>query len=678
MVWQALAWYVAVTLAGATALGLLRRLGVGSSAAWAVTRVVGCTAIGYVAWLAGWLGLSHWWWAGLVAVVPLLWWGRRAYAELEPRTWLEAELVGLGAFVVLALLRLPALAVTATEKPMDLAILATLMRPGTMPPGDPWLAGASLPYYYLGFVPWVVPAKLCGFAPDVVFNLLVPTLAALSAQAAWALARSLGGSRRSGVLAGFLVVFSGTFDGWRQLFKGVAVAAIDPWPSSRAIQGTITEFPLFTFQLGDLHPHLLCVPLALVALFLARALRMSERWALPNLALVALIYGVASAANPWCALPIGLAILLAVVADESGFVRPVGPGRRPWLQALAVGAAGWLACFPFWHAFHPPTQGFGLVHGGTRTGEMLLFLGGVLIPLLLLGWELAWRLGGVELARRQFYRALWLAGMVVVAIVTKRVLLALALGLIALLAFTVVRGHQRRVRPALALTLVPLALFAFMELVYFKDPYGEEFYRMNTVFKASHLALTLLAVCVPVALEWLGRRRMRLAAVGAAALVLAGVPHLAAYGARAFSARAAGWNGLTWMAPGEADAVAWLRQQPTGSVLVEAIGPAYSDAARMSASSGVPAVLGWENHEGVWRGGAVEPESRRRKALIEELYRSGNPDIVQRNARTLGAGLVVVGSVERRLYPGPGLDAVLRAGRVAFRRGECAIVAVPK
>ena len=678
MIWQALAWYAAVTVGGVTALGLLRRLGVGSGAAWAVARLVGCTAIGYLAWLAGWLGLSHWWWAGVVAVVPLLWWGRRAYSQLEPRTWLEAELVGLGAFVLLAFLRLPALAVTATEKPMDLAILATLMRPGAIPPGDPWLAGVTLPYYYLGFVPWVVPAKVCGFAPDVVFNLLLPTLAAVSAQAAWALARSLGGSRRAGVLAGFLVVFTGTFDGWRQLFAGVALSGIDPWPSSRAIKGTITEFPLFTFQLGDLHPHLLCVPLALVAVFLARALRKSERWPLPNFVLVALIYGVASAANPWCALPIGLAILLAVTADENGFVRPTGAGRGRWLQALAIGGMGWLACFPFWRYFHPPTQGFGLVHAGTSTSEMLLLLGGVLIPLLLLGWELAWRLGGIELVRRQFWRALWLAGMVAAAIVTKRVLLAVALGLLVLLAFTVVRGRQRRIRPALALTLVPLALLAFMELFYFKDPYGEEFYRMNTVFKASHLALTLLAVSVPVLLEWLGRRRKRLAAVGAAALIVAGVPHLAAYAARALSAPVAGWEGLTWMAPGEPAAVAWLRQQPVGTVLIEAIGPAYSDAARMSASSGVPAALGWENHEGVWRGAAVEPESRRRKTLIEDLYRSGNPDTVRRNAGELGAGLIVVGSVERRLYPEPGLAAVLRAGRVAFRRGDCTIVAVSR
>ena len=93
----------------------------------------------------------------------------------------------------------------------------------------------------------------------------VPLLKHASAQAAWALARALGGSRRTGVMAAFLVVFAGTFDGWRQLVAGTPLSGLDLWPSSRAITGAITEFPLFSFHLGDLHPHLLCVPFVLVA-----------------------------------------------------------------------------------------------------------------------------------------------------------------------------------------------------------------------------------------------------------------------------------------------------------------------------------------------------------------------------------------------------------------------------
>ncbi len=676
MIWQALAWYSAVAAGGAIGFGALRRLGVGVGASCAVARVTAWTVAGYLAWLAGWLGSASWWWFGLVPLAALAWWGRRGWGGVRARALVEPELVGLGAFLLLAFLRLPNLAVTATEKPMDLAILAVLLRPGTMPPADPWLAGYALPYYYFGFVPWSLPAKALGFAPDVTFNLLVATLAAVSAQGAWAVARALGGSRRTGVLAAFLVVFAGTPDGWRQLLAGARVGAIDLWPASRGIKGTITEFPLFTFQLGDLHPHLLCVPLALAALFLTRALAITERGRWPAAGLAALVYGAAAASNPWCALPLGAAMLAVAVGGEGGFVRPTGPGLRLWVRVAAVGAVGWALYAPFWLSFHPPTQGFGMVTTPTRMEEIVLLLAAALLPPVLVAWELSWRWGGVDPARRQLSRAAWLAGAVALVVITRRPLLALTGATGGLLVLTAVRGGTRRVRPALALALVPLALLALMELIYFRDPYGAEFYRMNTVFKATHMAFTFLAVVGPVLLGWLRRRRAAIAVAAAAVVVLAGLPQLAALGVRALGSWPADWSGTRWMAPGEARAAAWLRSQPRGTVLIEAIGDAYSDAARMSSVSGVPAVLGWENHEGVWRGGAIGDETGRRKTAIERMYRCGDPAEAARIARALGARYLVVGSVETRRYPPEGVSAVLKSGRVAFADGACTIVEV--
>jgi uncharacterized membrane protein len=130
------------------------------------------------------------------------------------------------------------------------------------------------------------------------------------------------------------------------------------------------------------------------------------------------------------------------------------------------------------------------------------------------------------------------------------------------------------------------------------------------------------------------------------------------------------------MAPGEAASAAWLRGRPRGTVLIEGIGNAYSDAARMSSASGVPAVLGWENHEGVWRGGGIGEETGKRKAAVEKLYKCANPAEAQQIARALGARYIVVGSVEARLYPAEGLQAVLRSGPAAFHSGACTLVEV--
>ncbi|MEW6337592.1 MAG: DUF2298 domain-containing protein [Acidobacteriota bacterium] len=671
----ALAWYAVIACGGAAAFGVLRGWGLGAGVAVAVSRVVAWTFASYLAWLAAWIGLPQWWWAGLVPLAVMAWFGRREWRGTPWRTLGDPELVGAAAFVLLALLRLPAIDVRGTEKPMDLAILATLLRPGTMPPSDPWLAGEALPYYYWGFVPWTLPAKILGLVPDVAFNLLVPTLAALCAQSAWALARAVGGSRRVGVMAAFLVVFAGTPEGWRQWLAGEPFGSSDLWRASRQITGTITEFPLFTFQLGDLHPHVLCVPFFLVALFLARGLVGSADGPNVPFPAVALIFGAAAATSPWCALPLGLGILICAAATEHGFSWPVGEGRARWLRVVAIGALGWVAYAPFWLAYDPPYSGMGLVHAPTRWQELFLLLGAALLAAVLTAWEVSQRLGGFEAARRQLARALWMAGMVLVALISGSVGLALAVATGAVLAVAVIGGQHRRVRPAWGLTLVALALLALMETVYLKDPYGAELFRMNTVFKASHLIFVVLGVLTPVLLGWLRRRRPVVAAVAAALVLAAGVPQLLALAVAATGAARLTWNGLDWMPEGERRAASWLRTAaPAGSALVEAVGDAYSDAARISAASGVPAALGWENHELVWRGDGVRDEMARRKNLVDRLYGSGDPTEVRSLASTLGARYVVIGGMERDRYDAGRLDGVLRAGALAFESPDCVVV----
>jgi YYY domain-containing protein len=671
-------WYVAVAVAGVATWGALRRLGIGAGASWAVARLAGLVGMGFVGWMAGVAGLTQWWWVAL-AVLPLLAGvGWRWWRGVAPATLVDVEVVGVAAFVLLAWLRVPVMAISGTEKPMDLAILATLMRPGGFPPADPWLAGEALPYYYWGFVPWVAPAKLLGLAPDQLYNLLVPTLAAVTAQISWALARSLGGSRRSAGLASFLVVFAGTPDGWRQLLAGVPLVDIDLWASSRQIPGTITEFPLFTFHLGDLHPHLLATPLVLLALFLARSWGCSGVRARVAVPLVAVTYGAAAAANPWCALPTGVAVLSLVVAREDGFSDPRRRDGWPvWLQVAAAGALGWLLFAPFWVHFSPPSMGFAWVPRGTRWDHMLLFLGGVLLPPLLVAWEVVRRWGSFAAARRQLAVTSWLAAMTVVASVTGKPLLALGLGIAVAFLATSVRGSRRRGRPVWALAAVAVLLLVAMEVVYVKDPYGPEYFRMNTVFKASHQAFTLLAVVAPVLLGWLRRRRPARAVVAAALVVLAGLPHLAVLAWRSGPALPAEWSGLTWMAPGEREAARWLHRQKGVEVsLVEAVGDAYSDAARLSSASGVPAVLGWENHQLVWRGDQVRPETERRKKLIEAVYTSGDEAAVRAALAELGARFVAVGGKERQIYGSEGLEVVRRTGRTAFAAGEIELIQV--
>ena len=165
------------------------------------------------------------------------------------------------------------------EKPMELAYFTAVTRSTVLPPYDPWFAGGYLNYYYWGYFILSIPTRLTGIPPATAFNLAVPTLFALTATGAGALAyyfvkaacgvradflptdqpaRSTGrevpwGNLRRwlpgsaavvGLVSAVMVAVAGNLDGVVQLFHilsarmngiPVTLSAFDFWRSSRAI-----------------------------------------------------------------------------------------------------------------------------------------------------------------------------------------------------------------------------------------------------------------------------------------------------------------------------------------------------------------------------------------------------------------------------------------------------------
>jgi uncharacterized membrane protein len=116
--------------------------------------------------------------------------------------------------------------------------------------------------------------------------------------------------------------------------------------------------------------------------------------------------------------------------------------------------------------------------------------------------------------------------------------------------------------------------------------------------------------------------------------------------------------------PGDRDAAEWLRRNaPPDARLVEAVGGAYTDHGRVGGASGRPVVLGWTNHEGLWRGAAAAGEIEARRKDVETVYRSAESTEVLAAVGRLGARYVVVGPLERTEH-GP---TAFRARR-PFRR----------
>jgi len=669
-------FYLAVLVAGLAGYAGLIRLGVADRSAWAYGRAAGLVAVALPAWWSGAVGLAGWRWFGAVLLLlggaagaVTVWRRRSAWRDI-----VAAEAVFLVGFIGVLLLRLDHPDIRGTEKPMDLGILATLLRTRSFPPPDMWLAGSTLPYYYWGALVWTVPLAVSQVPLEVGYNLVVALLGGLVAAAVWALTSQLTDRRGGPLLAAFLAVFAGTPDGLRQILAGRSLLGLDYWGSSRQVPNTITEFPLFTFWLGDLHPHLISLPLALLTVFLAfQAGRKGLRPAI--LIAVAASFGVTWAANPWAMPPTLAAVALMLVAGDGRWRWPVGKGFMRWLSVVPVVVGGWLLTAPFQLAFHPPFHGIGLVHAWTTVPEVLLYGGPLIVAAWIVAVGIAADLGGDRIERRQTLGSAALAVGVLLAAITGKAVLALLAVCLVFIVIGGVRGDVRQDRPALLLAALGVFLFLVPELIYVRDPYGEQLHRMNTVFKSYFQGWIFLAIAVPALLGGMRMGRWKRVAL-VSALVLPMIPHLAGMASAPLLHRPLGLDGLRWMTSGDREIVRFLRHQPPGAVLAEAVGHAYSDYARLSAASGVPAVLGWANHELVWRGPEIGPELDRRRQLVDEIFTSGKSETAAAAARKAGATLIAVGSMEHRTYADAGLLAAEKAGKVVFRKGPAEVVAV--
>lgn len=186
-------WWLLVTFAGGAVLPLIRRLLPSlPDEGYTLARTMGMLWVGYVFWLLSTLGflvnnegsiILAW-----VLVFALAWGVYRARAGTTWREWftrnraviLIGEVLFISLFFGWALVRANYPALTATEKPMELAFISAIERSQTFPPNDPWMSGYAISYYYFGYVMSAMLVKLSGVTTSVGFNLTLSLLFALT------------------------------------------------------------------------------------------------------------------------------------------------------------------------------------------------------------------------------------------------------------------------------------------------------------------------------------------------------------------------------------------------------------------------------------------------------------------------------------------------------------------
>ena len=295
--------------------------------------------------------------------------------------------------------------------------------------------------------------------------------------------------------------------------------------------------------------------------------------------------------------------------------------------------------------------------------------------------------------------------LVAAALVTQygtALMLAVAAGLVVALAVV----EARRSAPvgllvSYGLLLTALLLSLGVELFRVQNDID----RQNTVFKFYLQIWWLLAIvgAVGIWVVWdvvrrrraehkLGRRAVAVAAVWgtAATLLFAGA---ALYPASAISPREADrfhttpWtpDGMAYMPAArytddhgtyELDrdyrAILWTRDHVRGSpIIMEGITPVYGWGNRFSIYTGLPAVVGWDVHQGQQRLGYSDQVTQRR-ADVDSFYNTHDTGLALQILRRYGVRYVFVGQLERHYYDRAGLAKIPRlpgVSRVYDRAG---------
>lgn len=326
-----LLWYLVVQLVSLAALPLALRLFAAlPDRGFAFAKSLGILLLGFILWLGTSYGVlrneTGGAWLALALVVLLsmaagreqivdLWVGRRQHG----RYILVVEALFFVAFAMWTLVRAHDPGINHTEQPMDLMFMNGIWTSPTFPPRDPWLAGYAISYYYFGYWLLVTLAHLSGQTPEIAYNLGQACWFGLLLLGSFGVGYNLlaadGGRQTTdggglsaavgGLLSAVAIGVTGNLQGileWLHA-QGVGIDGlarffavrnfpaearvtnlwyIDDgwwwWRSSRVLADrtllgdhieVIDEFPIFSYILGDNHPHVLAMPFVLLVVALA-------------------------------------------------------------------------------------------------------------------------------------------------------------------------------------------------------------------------------------------------------------------------------------------------------------------------------------------------------------------------------------------------------------------------
>ena len=594
-----------------------------------------------------------------------------------------------------------------TEKFMDYGFMEAMMRSNVLPAIDPWYSDGAINYYYGGQYYAVFLTKLTGSSPAMTYNLMRTFVAAFAFALPFSLASQMSrdlhteqkGSLRkfhilaAGLTGGTAVCFAGNMHyviygqiiPMIQRLKGEGAGDAYWFPDATRYIGfnpdvpdkTIHEFPCYSFILGDLHAHVVNIIFVLLLLGILysymRTDRESEDFRVfdvlksGHILAAACLLGIYQFNNYWdfviyFVVTGGVVVFVNVRRCGGSFVRML---EMTVLQAAELVAVSTIVILPFTLKFIPMVSGVALAKHHSLPHQLAVLWGlPALIGILLIIVVVRERLSAApepisapaaeetEIPEGQQAVQEESAGAADVGVVPDP-------GKYRFGNFT-----GRMPVPdlfAVILSLCAMGLVMIPEIVYVRDIYENGNARANTMFKLTYQAYIMFGIVIGYAV-W----KLLLACKGLILKFLAFILFLLwVWTCGYFGESVKDWFGdvrktenykginaqnfLDIDFSQDASAIRWLKQNVKGTkVVLEANGDSYTGFCRVSASTGLPTVLGWYVHEWLWRNDIAD--LNKRSADVETIYTSDDVNTVRSLLAQYDVDYIFIGAMEQQKY----------------------------
>ncbi|MDF2524104.1 MAG: chlor-arch-YYY protein [Clostridiales bacterium] len=603
------------------------------------------------------------------------------------------------------------------EKFMDLGFVNSLLRTSYMPPNDMWFAGESINYYYFGHYITAFLTSLTSISSSITYNLMLASLFAFSFALTFSLVANIAilwkkgnfiFSCIAGLISSVLITFSGNlhtfvFTILLPAMKRIGIP-INPeiqipasywFPDATRYIGynpsvedkTIHEFPFYSFVVSDLHAHVINIPfvltiLALILMLLINATDdikenspLPKIWKFPpQLFVITFLIGIFQMSNFWD-FPIYLTvtgiILLYINLLRFNF------SLKSWIytaiQGVVIFAASMLVALPFSLNFASMTNGIGQTHSSSPFYQLMVlwcYQIFFVVCFICLIFREKWHISHTSSHLRNHIGT--------ENSTSHSISVKLA---------NVLKDLSPADMFVLVLSLSAVGLVLIPEVVYVKDIYVGAYYRSNTMFKLTYQSFIMFSLVIGyifIRLLLVKRTLVKQLAVGLSLCIVLTLPMLyPSYAVNGWygeikTERYKGIDGLNFLQkqfPDDYKAVQWLNENIKGQpVVLEADGLSYTDYGRISMSTGLPTIQGWETHEWLWRNSKAKVDERKKE--VAGIYESGDLDATKTLLKKYDVEYIVIGKLEFDKFKNIKESKLLSLGKVVFNSPSTRIIRI--